>query len=544
MYIAPRSIIDDLFQRGPQAVAAYDPLADGLLMQHQKDWVADEADIKIAEKGRRTGITWGEAFADVLIAAASKRAGGDNVWYIGDTKDKGREFIKTCAGFAEKLGKGLLEIEEFLFDDVDEAGNTRQITAWRITFASGHRISALSSNPANIRGLQGVVVIDEAAFHANVGAVLEACVALLIWGGKIRIISTHNGKANAFNQLIREAREGRLTASIHHVTFDDAVANGLYERVCATTGKAPTPEGKQAWYQRIRNGYGTRTAAMKEELDAVPREGDGTMIPQALIEACMTADYRVARWEKPEPKGGVEFVDWPELERRAQMSAWLVGHVDPLLDGLPIGPAYAFGEDFAMRQDRTAIAPVFTDQSLIRHVPFLVELRECPYDQQKQALFHIVRFLADERRLVRGILDANGNGMVLAQEARQAFGAERITELMPNDAWLREITPKFATAFQDRSILLPSDRDIRDDLHQFRVVNGVGKIPSDVRKEGTDGGRRHGDAAVAILNAYAATFAADERYDYRPVRVTEGRPGANHRRVRTTHGLRARKGLL
>jgi phage FluMu gp28-like protein len=147
-------------------------------------------------------------------------------------------------------------------------------------------------------------------------------------------------------------------------------------------------------------------------------------------------------------------------------------------------------------------------------VPLIAELRQCPYDQQKQLLFHVGDFLRSKRRLQRGVLDANGNGMVLAQETRQHFGAERIVELMPSDAWLREMTPKFSAAFTDRTLHIPADLDTRDDLHQFRIIRGVGKIPSDVRTEGTDGGRRHADNAVALLNFYAATQGEVVEYAY------------------------------
>jgi len=522
-YVPPKSPIDALW--GTSALSTYDPLADGLLMSYQKAWVDDDSDLKIGEKGRRTGITWAEAFSSVMTAAAARSAGGDHVWYIGDTKDKGREFINTCRGFSEKIAGELVEVEEFLFDDVevDAGGNvtTKQITAWRITFASGFRISALSSNPANIRGLQGIVIIDEAAFHANVDKVLDACLALLIWGGKIRIISTHNGKANPFNTLIKEVREGVRIGRVHTIPFDQAVADGLYERVCAVRGWTPSPEGKAAWYNKVRKSYGSRTEAMREELDAIPREGDGTMIPLAQIEARQTDKYPVVAWSQPEPKGGKAFVDWSEYDRREHMAQWLADNVTPLLHALPENADCALGEDFAMRQDRSDIAVGFTDQRLVRHAAFLVELRECPYDQQKQVLFHVGDFLRDKRRFSRGILDANGNGMPLAQEARQRYGQDRILELMPNDKWLqREITPLFTAAFQDATILIPLHKDVRDDIHQFRIVNGVGKIPTDVRTEGTDGGRRHADSAVAILNFFAATYGAVAEIAYESARRT------------------------
>lgn len=519
-WVPPKSFIDDLW--GTSALSAYDPLGEGILMDHQKRWVEDQSDLKVAEKGRRTGFTWCEAWDDTLIASAAKSAGGDDIWYIGDTKEKGREFVATCAGFASRLAGELLDIEEFVFEDVevDERGEakTRQIAAFRITFASGHRISALSSRPANIRGLQGIVVIDEAAFHQDVGKVIEACLALLIWGGKIRIISTHNGNTNAYNTLIKEIRAGIQEASLHRATFDDAVAGGLYERMCAVKNRAMSPQDKAAWYSKIRRSYGSRTEAMREELDAVPREGDGTMLALALIEAAQQQDYRVARWVPPEPAGSLEFVDWPEQLRRDHMDLWIKEHITPELEKFPAGALCALGGDFAMRQDRAAYAAGYTDQMLHRHVPLIAELRQCPYDQQKQLLFYMGTWLRERRRLQGGVLDANGNGMVLAQEARQKFGPERIVELMPSDVWAREFTPKFSAAFADKTFHIPNDLDTRDDLHQFRVINGVGKIPVDVRTEGTDGGRRHADAAVALLNFYAATLGGVVEYGYQSAR--------------------------
>lgn len=518
VWTPPESAIDRI-ETGRATVADRDPLSEGFLLKHQREWIADPAPLKIGPKGRRTGMTFAEAHDHVLIAAASKAAGGDHCWYIGDTAEKGREYIATCAAFAQTIARELCTIEEHLFEDQEEQPDgtvkTRQVTAWRIRFASGHRITGLSSRPAAIRGLQGVVVIDEAAFHNDVGKVLEAVLALLIWGGRVRIISSHNGALNAFNTLVKEAESGKFPASVHHVPFDTAVANGLYERVCYARGWPPSVAGKIAWYNQIRSAYGTRTAAMREELDAVPREDSGTMLALALIEAAMVPEYTVCRWEKPAPDGqGREFVDWPEGRRRAQMAAWIEEHVQPALDALPAQWVYGVGGDFAMRQDRSAFAVGYADQQLVRHVPLLVEARECPYDQQRQLLWHICDFLRAKRRLGHGVLDAAGNGMVLAQEARQRYGADRIVELIASDAWLRVHSTQLKTAFEDRTIRIGKDLDVRNDLHQFRLVNGVGRIPSDVRKTGTDGGRRHADAAIAILNTHAATMAPEENFAY------------------------------
>lgn len=498
----PLSPIDD-FIPGHLPPPDLDPLADGILMAHQKNWLADQSPLKLGVKGRRTGITFAEALDSTLAAMAAKSASGDTTYYVGDTKDKGLEFVSVCARFAKSVAKELLEVEEFVFEDVQPDGSSKFINAYRIRFASGNQIVGLSSNPANIRGLQGRVVIDEAAFHRNVAAVIDACNALLIWGGVIRIISTHNGDLNPFNELIKETRQGLFDYSIHEISFDDAVANGLYERVCLMRGWKPSAEGKAEWYKRIRRAYGSRVDAMREELDVIPREGDGVLLPLAWIEACSTSDYKVVRWEPPYP----HFVDMPETARRGEMAVWLVRNVKPILDRYrDQGLTWYFGGDFAMRQDRAAYPFGFVGQDLKRHVPLILELRNCPYDQQKQALFWIVVQIA---RLGAGVLDANGNGMVLAQEARQKFGNTRITELMPSNAWLREHTPRFRAAFEDRTLLIPADIDVRNDLRQIVVRGGVAKVPTDIRNNGTDGGKRHGDAAVGLLNFHAATLGGD-----------------------------------
>ena len=58
-----------------------------VLLPYQQRWIADASPFKVAEKGRRTGLTWAEAADDVLIAAAARNAGGQNVYYIGQDKD-------------------------------------------------------------------------------------------------------------------------------------------------------------------------------------------------------------------------------------------------------------------------------------------------------------------------------------------------------------------------------------------------------------------------------------------------------------------------
>ncbi|MBD1220586.1 hypothetical protein IDM30_15410 [Acinetobacter seifertii] len=85
----------------------------------------------------------------------------------------------------------------------------------------------MTSRPSNLRGRQGRVILDEAAFHESLDELLKAALALLIWGGCVRVISTHDGEDNPFNELINEIRAGKRKGTVHRTTFRDAVAQGL-----------------------------------------------------------------------------------------------------------------------------------------------------------------------------------------------------------------------------------------------------------------------------------------------------------------------------
>ena len=72
---------------------------DEVLLPYQKIWMADDSPLKIAEKSRRTGITWAEAGRDVINAAKPRRRGGCNTFYVGSKQEMALEYIAACALF-------------------------------------------------------------------------------------------------------------------------------------------------------------------------------------------------------------------------------------------------------------------------------------------------------------------------------------------------------------------------------------------------------------------------------------------------------------
>jgi hypothetical protein len=148
----------------------------GILLPYQARWAADRAPVKVMEKSRRIGISWGEAADSTLYASERGRGEKRNVWYIGYTKDMALEFINDCANWARAYNlaaSGMEEYEEVDQEEYEGVVQEKKILAFRITFQSGWRITALSSRPSNLRGKQGRVIIDEAAFHDDLAGLLR-----------------------------------------------------------------------------------------------------------------------------------------------------------------------------------------------------------------------------------------------------------------------------------------------------------------------------------------------------------------------------------
>ena len=469
-----------------------------VLLPYQKAWLADKSPVKVVEKSRRIGLTWAQALDDVLKASTSGRDGMD-VLYISFNQDMTREYIDTCAAWAKKLQIVAGKVNEHIFRDGDE----REIKAFRIDFASGHKILALSNRPSNLRGKQGRVIIDEAAFVEDLPELLKAALALLMWGGQVIIISTHDGAENPFNELIQDVRAGNLPYSLHRITLDDALSAGLYRRICRVTKQDWTPEAEEAWRADLIKTYGD---GAEEELFCIPRQSSGAYLATSMIEACMEA-VPVLTWTPPAD----DFVDWPLPVAERYIKGWMSEQFEPLLSGLPQDRAHFCGVDFGRSGDLSVFWPATEEKDLRLVPPFVLELRNCPHRTQQQILFAVLDALP---RFSGVSLDARGNGSALAESARQQYGPGLVREVMISEGWYRETMPLLKAGIEDKTLILPKDAGILSDFRSLRVVKGVARVPEQRTKDKTGG--RHGDSAVAcamMLDARKELGSA-EPWDY------------------------------
>lgn len=477
----------------------FDP--NELLLGYQKRWIADESQLKIAEKSRRTGLTWAEAADDVLIASRNKSDGGSDVFYIGSNKEMAREFIDACAMWASKFNRASGQIQEELFEDED-----KDILTYVIYFASGFKIKALSSNPKNLRGMQGVVCIDEAAFHEKLAEVLKAALALTMWGAKVRLISTHNGVDNLFNQLIQDSRSGRKSYSIHTITLDDACREGLYQRICQVSKRPWSAELEEEWKSGLLRETATEEDAL-EEYYCVPKRSSGGYLPRPLVDRAADRNKVILRFECD-----ARFMEWTEEEREILTLEWLLNEVLPELENLNKDYRHSFGVDFARSGDLSVFAVVATLPNTARNVEITLEIRNCPYNQQRQIMLFVLSKLP---RFIGAAFDATGNGGYLAEAALIRYGSSMVETVQLNDKWYREWMPKYKALYEADLIRIPQNEEIILDQGHIVVINGVPKIDKN-RTQGKSG-KRHGDSAVAYCMAVRASYMTGGEIDFIPL---------------------------
>lgn len=479
-------------------------LRDGLpiLLPYQQRWAREVAPVAVMEKSRRIGLSWADAGERSIYAGTAGAAGG-SVMYMSYAHDMTETYIRDCHAWSRWYQHAVSDVlsETVVSDD-------GQYQRHRLRYDSGHQIVALTSRPRALRsrGQPGdVVVIDEAAFCDDLAELLKAAVAVTQWGGRVRIVSTHNGADSPFAELVEDVRAGRRPYALHRVTLDDAIADGLARRVCSVRGERWHDGYAAEWRAAAVAQYALREDA-DEELFCVPRHGAGAWLPRVLIEARMV-DAPIVRLA-----GDDAYNALPEPARRAEMAGWLAEQVEPLLARLDRDRRHVAGLDFGRRRHLSVIAPLELGATLRRTCPWMIEMRAIPHQQQVQAIAYVCDRLP---RLAGVALDATGPGAYVAEATVDRYGtlAEAVTL---SESWYREHMPPLKAAFEDDRIALPRDDDVLSDLRAVRLVRGVPRLPDG--QTASARGARHGDSAIALALAWYAGDGDRGPYAYTPVR--------------------------
>lgn len=215
-----------------------------------------------------------------------------------------------------------------------------------------------------------------------------------------------------------------------------------------------------------------------------------------------------------------DFKNQPAVQRESWVNAWLASHLMPVFAQMNQTMVHYMGGDFGRITDLSVFWFLGQKQNLSLATPLLLELRNIPFEQQRQILFytidHIPRFMA-------GAMDATGIGAYLAEVAVQRYGASRMAEVKICQQWYLENMPPFIGYIEDANIEIPQDADILNDLRSLQKVNGIIQVPNNSRTKGGDGEKRHGDSAIALalgifavktMNSPIEFTAVPKRHDF------------------------------
>jgi phage FluMu gp28-like protein len=398
----------------------------------QQAWIVDETRTAIAEKSRRIGFTYAEAYRSVERRI---KLGTDHI-FASRTKATAGEFLEYCRLFADVFGVVAEDMgEQPIARDGDVKAHTIRFRHPKDPKRPGGRIMALSSNPDAFRGYGGDVTLDEFAFHKKQRLVLKAANASAkIWGHTVRIISTHNGEGTLFNRLIQEYRAGKRDPakwSLHSVTLQQAVDEGLVGKVRGEA--ADTPEARKEFIADIRNDCVDDTEWM-EEYCCVPNTDATAFLNYELIDAAREPGMKLI--EDPADLTGIVYAGYDVSRRRDLCVLWACELV---------------GDVYWTR--------------LLR----VLEGEERKFSNQ-EALLHR---LYGNRHVRRGCIDQTGMGEMLAEYMadRWRSRAEGVILSGPRKS---AIAAPFKGLFEDRRIRIPDDDDLREDLHKTRKVVTAG----------------------------------------------------------------------
>jgi len=459
-----------------------------ILLPYQARWNADMASVRLAEKSRRIGFSWGCIAAEGALEAAAQK--GMNQYYMGYNMGMAAENIGDALSFAQAYGMVCSAID--ISREREVIGDSKQdITRFRLTFQSGHIYEALSSSPWNWRGRQGHARIDEAAFHRNLQEVIKGALAFLMWGGRVDIISTHNSEENYFFELCREVKTGKLPWSLHYIDFDQAIREGFYKRICLVNGQQWSLEAEKKWRDAQYASYPNQEDAL-EELSCIAKRGSGAYFTRLLLEQCMIDGVPVIRWSQP--------AEWVTcVTRITEAWDWIKDVLRPILDNLS-GHRTAYGQDFGRDGDLSNIWLMQEREPNRWTQVLMLELRKIPFDVQALVRDYI---LQNVPLLHHATFDARGNGQSHAEGALQLLGASMVSCIMATASFYAEFFPKYRQAYEDRSLLIARSEDIIADHRCIVLIKGRPTM-SDKRIKGEDGEFRHADSAIGGLMVFVS----------------------------------------
>jgi len=440
---------------------------DKLFLPYQARWIQDRSRLKIMEKSRQIGISWAAAYDNVQTTAPSGAQYDE--WVSSRDEIQARLFLEDCKKFAELLNIAAKSLGAQIIDE------DKKLSAFVLQFANGKRIHSMSSNPDAQAGKRGGRTLDEAALHKNLRLLYSIAYPGITWGGELKIISTHRGSENFFNELVEDVkhRGNPKGFSLHTVTLQDALDQGFLFKL-----QTKLPEGDErqdmdeaAYFDFIRSGCASEEQFLQEYM-CVPADDEGAFLSYDLIAGC---EYRAGTpWERT------------GMEKELYL-----------------------GVDVGRTSDLTVIWMLerFSGQYFTRAV---ICMQNKTFSEQEAALYDLLALPAVKRTCI----DSTGLGMQFAERAQEKFGTYRVEPVRFTGPVKEELAYPVRSLFEDKAVKIPKDDQIRADL---RGIKKVTTAAGNIRFEADRGANGHSDRFWALALAVHAASDPAGPIEYKSV---------------------------
>jgi len=387
-------------------------------LPYQLAWIEDGARLKIWEKSFRIGATHADAFANVR-----KRLRHAKRDYLFATKDwpSALEYMGACRQFCDlyRVGKsivshGVEEVRVPVFNaEGRDTGFTEEVKVGQIRFDNGSRILAFTSNPNAMLVYGGDVGLDEFPRHQRAEELYQIAQARVTWGYDLAMWGSHRGNDTLFYQIALDARRGKGGFSHHFTTIEEAVRQGLVEKINETRGTTFTREQFIAdCRQRARD-----EATYQEAYMCNPKGGTACIVPWSQIELCM-APYEAERLHLEASQIEQQFGRFAPAQRE-ERARRIARFLEAAFPRLFAGTArHNLGYDVAASGEGD-LAVVYVDEGAAEAATLrgLLTFRTEDWDFHGVVLRHFLSRLT----AVQGAGDKTGLGMKICWELEQEY---------------------------------------------------------------------------------------------------------------------------
>ena len=423
----------------------------------QNRWIEDESVFKICEKSRRVGITYSTSYR---CFQKCMRRGKDFTQWVSSrdmltAQEFIRDYIRRWCGAANILAKGMYGEEASAIGDGD-------IKAFVVEFPTGARIVSLASTPEAFAGKGGDVLLDEADLHKDSAKLIDMAMPCITWGGQLECVSAYavDGSPDTpFAKLVSLAKHGGnpMHASLHRITIDDAIAEGLVEKINEVTGDRQVAQTREGFRAALRARCRTE-AAWQSQYMCAPQDEGGALLAYNLIATC-------------------------EADAAALQSASKAeGHT---YLGVDIGRDHDLTVLWVLRK----VGDVFWTVEIIT-------LAKTPFRDQLREIIRVMK----KWDVRRACIDATGIGRMLAEEARRIAG-HKVEEVKFTAEVKEDLLLPLQRAFQDRAVRVPGTEEIREDLHKVKQVKTAS---GNIRLDADSDASGHADRTIALALAHHA----------------------------------------